>query len=922
MSNMRKRVIISRVQWEDIGKRFGWLSVGLLCTAKNIKNYVNQYKLQDPHFIFFLNQYESIIPWERVETPEQVSQYIVDILIPQLYGRIDSESESNNYMKDIDLEREFRNNPNDPQVQQAYEVYQQDPAGAKRLILEHINGSKKKAFFGWWDYLTKGNDIYAKSPAFQYSVLKPMIDSSSETNKSGILSLNAMALAPLYQKIKGNPSSFKIKEWYKDSLDDVNIRSSNFKGDVNARDGWLIIPSEFNDPDNFKENVDKLRDFSIPNRWCTGSGMEEEYLGNGDFHLLIKGGIAVVAIRMEGDLVAEVQGKNNERPFSYWEEILGYAKQNGLEDNENNSYNGNNLRSLGEAVKFNRELDEDPEKIKGITIEDLVKFSKENVKKYKNELAPFWVKLISQDPFLEVPKELKDHSEIKEAQLKGFVTIISNTPFRYNECPEEFKGHPEIKKAQFNGWFKYLDSCELYGNEYSNNFESYFLNCPEEIQKRSISKIAERLRLLLKKEQNAESGVDVHSSFIKIAPDYLLSEELIREMLVEMVVSHLGICMENTMSQKGYGVSVNDTNISKLPESIKNDSRVQQVIRDEVVPYWVKIYADSPNLQTSYIDKEELEKYPEIKDAKIRGWIAQISNSLTNCDNCPEEFKGHPEIKRLCFDVDSWVKNILRYPPSYKSCPEELKKHPRVREAYLNIDSWVKFVLENPGWGYESCPEELKKDPRIREARINGWAKLLSKNEYNQWKKMFDCPLELKHEPIILEAFKKSFIDGLSNAYCEKSVERMLSDIHLMFGFGWGHEIRDAILQDGLVMEAAKKGRANGWIREFKTDSRGFRIGSKSFYDGLQIYGKIPEEYKSDTRLKDAAANYFAYFLKKNPDDYKRCPEDLKNHPSILAVLPGEQVGQVGQVAEVAASCVDRLFSSAFNDNYIGKLNL
>jgi hypothetical protein len=56
-----------------------------------------------------------------------------------------------------------------------------------------------------------------------------------------------------------------------------------------------------------------------------------------------------------------------------------------------------------------------------------------------------------------------------------------------------------------------------------------------------------------------------------------------------------------------------------------------------------------------------------------------------------------------------------------------------------------------------------------------------------------------------------------------------------------------------------------------------------------------------------------------NTDKYlveRNIPEEYKNDPRILEALPQEYKQKLG----ITANNKDRLFSSAFNDNYIGTL--
>jgi len=92
------------------------------------KDKILQYRINDPYIKFLIFQNEKLIPWDQMQvqiskdvsrSDELINEYISNSLIGPLFRKIDSDSDvpqETYYLKDIDLEQEFRNNPNDPQV--------------------------------------------------------------------------------------------------------------------------------------------------------------------------------------------------------------------------------------------------------------------------------------------------------------------------------------------------------------------------------------------------------------------------------------------------------------------------------------------------------------------------------------------------------------------------------------------------------------------------------------------------------------------------------------------------------------------------------------------------------------------------------------------------------------------------------------
>ena len=316
--------------------------------AKNVKSYIQQYKIQDPFMVFFLYKYESIIPWNQVQTPEDVQEYIAQVLVPDLINRTNADNADNLYLKDIDLEQEFRDNVNNPQVQQAYNIYSQDPEGAKQAILGQINRAKQEAFNSWGDYLFN-QDIYKDNPSFLYCILKPIFDMSTEDQKASVPSADALAVADIYEFMK-QEKDFNVAKVYIKKLSESHTKNIEQAGDHGVGDGWLHLPSKQKDPANFDKNIQVLKNLSIPNRWCTGSGMAEPYLSKGDFWLLINNHQAKVAIRFDGDRIVEIQGPNNERPFGYLEEIIRFINLKGFDKNSRH------FQELEECMVLNQSL--------------------------------------------------------------------------------------------------------------------------------------------------------------------------------------------------------------------------------------------------------------------------------------------------------------------------------------------------------------------------------------------------------------------------------------------------------------------------------------------------------------------------------------------------------------------------------------
>ena len=286
--------------------------------TEGAKDKIIKFKIDDPFLIFFLYKYENTVDWTQVQTLEQIINQIKSAT-KEIIGRTFKSNKDNFYMKDINLEREFQVHMNDPQIAQAWEIFRNDPDGAKDIILKAINDEKSQVFDEWIKYITKTNEIYAANPAFQFILLKPIFEDSDNQTKTSSPPLDADAVGAIYERIKqtnGKDQFNTLKAYRKLLIENQMKHGESIKGE----EGWIYIPGYHSDMDRFKDNVKRVKAISTGRGWCTASGMAEPYLEQGDFYFLIENGLAVVAIRLlKSDTIAEIRGRNNDdtelRPY-------------------------------------------------------------------------------------------------------------------------------------------------------------------------------------------------------------------------------------------------------------------------------------------------------------------------------------------------------------------------------------------------------------------------------------------------------------------------------------------------------------------------------------------------------------------------------------------------------------------------------
>jgi len=454
---------------------------------------IKQYKIVDPAIKAFIYKYENsgLIQWKDIKNEQDIQSSILKLL-PGLKDSINPQNEKSYYMKDIDLDAELANNPDNPQIQAAYEMYRQDPDAAKEQILQTINGAKEKSFTAWWEYLTQENDIYANNPAFIYLLFKPILNTSDASTKTAPPGLNAIAVASVWQKIQTEPDETNPLKTYFTELAKTDTKSSNYSA-ISEESGWVRIPSKNNDPEHFEENIDKLSNFSIPNNWCTGSGMARPYLSGGDFWLFVENGVAKVAIRCEDEnnQVAEIQGSNNHRPFEYWNEIEGFLSRSNIRYKDTSHYrellrvkNENDKLATGDPVEINKYKDmikHDPASWNRLTPENKKKFpefkniaiqiSSKHIKElyYSNVKPDGSLKKDKYDEYRanyietpdifynSLPKEIKRDlpQDTKALVFKYTKKILYENPYMWKTFPNDIKSQIGVKDAA-NAWIRFI----------------------------------------------------------------------------------------------------------------------------------------------------------------------------------------------------------------------------------------------------------------------------------------------------------------------------------------------------------------------------------------------------------------------------------------------------------------------------------
>ena len=106
---------------------------------------------------------------------------------------------------------------------------------------------------------------------------------------------------------KNRKYQFNFGKIYRKNLVDMYAKKSE-RGNNESK--WIVIPSKDNDPEHFKENVEKLQSLSTEHL-CTKHSGAEFHLRDGDIHIYLENGKPKVLLRFNDGLIQEINGELN-----------------------------------------------------------------------------------------------------------------------------------------------------------------------------------------------------------------------------------------------------------------------------------------------------------------------------------------------------------------------------------------------------------------------------------------------------------------------------------------------------------------------------------------------------------------------------------------------------------------------------------
>ena len=438
---------------------------------------------------------------EGIESPEALNRHIREVMLPRLKERISVDGEKNHYCRNLNLDRMLANPA--PHLVEARGIREtRGEAAAQTFLLDHINGQKRQVFERWWAYVTEENGEYFGYPAFQYLVLRPVIDSSTEKDTRSPVPVDAEGLAHLFDRMKAGRvlPERKILSLLCE-LTAFGGASSDERPQFGTSCTWVVIRQA---DSNAATRVSAL---SQGSGWCVASSsMASSYLSRSDFHLLVEAGRAVVALRVSNESVVEAQGKGNRDPAGWWPRILLYIASHGL-SLSHRAYDANLQaleigkqlrRGMADVRALKSLLTEQPAKVQFLDqgwVDGLSVTEVGENNPFRLIVQEAWTACIETDPlsagltpswmilggelleilikgwcrllmvdasaFTRVPSKLLADPGIREASVSGWVSSVGKAPLKWSECPVELRSEGRIRDALIRGWMSLLERSPL-----------------------------------------------------------------------------------------------------------------------------------------------------------------------------------------------------------------------------------------------------------------------------------------------------------------------------------------------------------------------------------------------------------------------------------------------------------------------------
>lgn len=305
------------------------------------------------------------------------------------------------------------------------------------------NDKRKHIINEWYDYLTSEDEVYSKSQILM--ILTSLTKKLGHKDEKLPPALNKIVLAETVHQLKKelqlNPRrQFDFNKIYLSNLRSFYLKNNEHSGKTMQ---WIIIPSQFKDPQNFDSNVNMLKTLSHRN-WCTKNSSARPYLSQGDFHILLENGLPQLCLRLVGDSIKEIQGASNDNkiPLSSFDEFNRHIDVNKF------SIKLQAMKTIKSAQDAKKALD----KAKSVLKEPIDNLDYEKILNYfgintvKNTKGEFILSSYKQPTYFTFKDLGIDENEL----FKNVIKIDGDADFSYSSLTDLGKLKSIIGSASFS----------------------------------------------------------------------------------------------------------------------------------------------------------------------------------------------------------------------------------------------------------------------------------------------------------------------------------------------------------------------------------------------------------------------------------------------------------------------------------------
>ena len=218
--------------------------------------------------------------------------------------------------------------------------------------IEHREESKKRILEEWKDVLFSPKSEYSKNPSLGLIVLQSItkdldykyVTEPPEFDKE----IFEKTIEEIEAKIANNrnytKSGFDFGKQYKENLKTKYINEAKEELGIDKDSNeifWMAIPSKIDDPENYEQNIKKLKALSS-DLWCTTVDYKSrEALAENKFYLCIKSNEAKLGVRMCYGKIFDVQGKKNDFhiPYKYAPIMEDFIKEHNFKITDDSKFN-------------------------------------------------------------------------------------------------------------------------------------------------------------------------------------------------------------------------------------------------------------------------------------------------------------------------------------------------------------------------------------------------------------------------------------------------------------------------------------------------------------------------------------------------------------------------------------------------------